>query len=80
MSAEKIAITIDKDVLARLDRWVREQQIPSRSRAVQQAVQEKLDRLERNRLAQECKKLDPQFEQEMAELGLTEDIEQWPEY
>lgn len=80
MSTAKIAITIDRNLLERLDRWVSEKQLPSRSRAVQQAVQEKLARLERSRLARECEKLDPHFEQEMAELGMREDIEQWPEY
>ena len=80
MSTAKIAVTIDKDLLERLDRWVRQKQLPSRSRVVQEAIQEKLQRLERSRLARECKKLDPQFEQEMAELGMREDLEQWPEY
>jgi metal-responsive CopG/Arc/MetJ family transcriptional regulator len=80
MSTAKIAITIDKDLLERLDRCVGRKQLPSRSRVVQEAIQEKLDRLERGRLARECQKLDPQFEQEMAELGMREDLEQWPEY
>lgn len=80
MSSAKIAITIDKDLLERLDRWVGQKQLPSRSRVVQEAIQEKLQRLERSRLARECKKLDPQFEREMAELGMGEDLEQWPEY
>jgi hypothetical protein len=53
---------------------------PNRSRAIQEAVQEKLDRLERSRLAQECAKLDPDFEKAMAEEGLSEELSAWPEY
>jgi len=80
MSTAKIAITIDEQLLARLDQWVGDQKLPSRSRAVQEAIQEKLDRVSRNRLAKECRKLDPAFEQELAETGFAEDVEQWPEY
>ena len=39
-----------------------------------------LERLERTRLARECAKLDPLFEQQLADEGLAEDLEQWPEY
>lgn len=80
MSSAKIAITIDQDLLGRLDQWVGDQQLSSRSRAVQQAIQEKLDRVDRNRLSRECSKLDPTFEQDLAESGLSEDLEEWPEY
>jgi metal-responsive CopG/Arc/MetJ family transcriptional regulator len=44
-------------LLARLDRLVKENQFPSRSRAVQQAIRDKLRRLERSRLARESAKL-----------------------
>ena len=80
MPTAKIAITIDKDLLARLDRLVDERRFPSRSRAVQEAVREKLARVDRKRLARECAKLDPKFEQHMAEEGLAEDSSEWPEY
>ena len=80
MRASKIAITIDPDLLARLDQLVEEQRFPSRSRAVQDAIRDKLDRLNRNRLARECAKLDPRFEQELAEEGMAEDAARWPEY
>ena len=43
-------------------------------------VAEKLARLEKSRLAQECAKLDPAFEKALAEEGLSEDLAQWPEY
>ena len=80
MSTSKIAITLDEELLSRLDRLVAEQRFPSRSRVIQEAVEEKLNRLERSRLARECAKLDPLFEQELAEEGIVEDINEWPEY
>ena len=80
MRSAKIAVTIDKGLLSRLDRLVKEQRFPNRSRAVQEALLDKLDRLDRSRLARECAKLDPVFEQQHAEEALTEDLDQWPEY
>jgi Arc/MetJ-type ribon-helix-helix transcriptional regulator len=52
----------------------------NRSRAIQAAVQEKLDRLERSRLAEECAKLDPSLERAIAEEGLSEELDAWPRY
>ena len=80
MSTAKIAVTIDQDLLARLDRLVKDRRFPNRSRAVQEALRDKLERLERGRLARECAKLDPHFEQQLADEGLAEDLEQWPAY
>jgi len=47
---------------------------------IEEAVAEKLARLEKSRLAQECAKLDPAFEKALAEEGLSEDLAEWPEY
>lgn len=80
MSTNKIAITLEQETLKRIDRLVKKRAFPSRSRAIQEAVEEKLERLERSRLARECARLDPKFEQAMAEEGLSEDLSQWPEY
>jgi len=80
MATVKIAVTLDQRVVARLDQLVEEKRFPSRSRAVQEAVSDKLDRLQRNRLARECAKLDPAFEKAMAEEGLAQDWNEWPEY
>lgn len=52
----------------------------NRSRAIQEAVLEKLERLERNRLAEECNKLDPAYERAMADEGLSEELDAWPKY
>ena len=71
MSTAKVAITLDENLLKRLDRLVKNRLFENRSRAIQEAVSEKLARLERNRLARECAKLDRKFEQSMAEEGLS---------
>lgn len=79
MTVQKIAITIDETLLKRVDRLVDEDRYPSRSRAIQEAVREKLERIESNRLARELAKLDPIFEQKLAEEDLGDSLE-WPEY
>jgi len=80
MGTTKIAITLNQNTLERLDRLVRNHIFPNRSRAIQGAVQEKLERMERSRLARECAKLDPDFEKSMAEEGLPEELNEWPKY
>jgi metal-responsive CopG/Arc/MetJ family transcriptional regulator len=80
MPTKKVAITLERDTLQRLDSFVDEQGYPSRSSAIQEAVQEKLDRVDRTRLAVESAKLDPAFEQQLADEGLAEDLGEWPEY
>jgi metal-responsive CopG/Arc/MetJ family transcriptional regulator len=80
MATSKIAITIDQNLLHRLDFLVKSQKFTNRSRAIQEAVAEKLARIERSRLAQECAKLDPKFEQEIAEEGFASEMNEWPEY
>jgi metal-responsive CopG/Arc/MetJ family transcriptional regulator len=80
MASAKIAITIDERTLHRLDRLVKDRVFPNRSKAIQDAVEEKLRKLERNRLARECAKLDAVVEKAMAEEDMGEELEQWPEY
>ena len=80
MSSAKIAITIDQTLLERLDRFVEARQFPSRSRALQDALRDKLDGLDRGRLARECAKLDKAEERALAEEGMATELEQWPEY
>ena len=80
MTASKIAITIDDNTLKQLDGLVKSKLFPNRSRAIQEAIIEKLSRLEKRRLAQECSKLDPEFEQSLAEEGLSSELEEWPAY
>ena len=80
MAASKIAITLEKNMLKRLDMLVKSNFFPNRSKAIQEAVAEKLMRIEKSRLAQECAKLNPDFEQSLAEEGFTSELEEWPEY
>lgn len=80
MSTVKVAITMDEKLLKNLDRLVKNHLFENRSRAIQEAVSEKMARLEKSRLARECAKLDKAFEQTMAEEGITAGAEEWPEY
>ena len=80
MAAKKFAVSMEPDLLSRLDRLVKNRAFRSRSQAVQVAVREKVERLEHSRLARECRKLDPKTEQAMADEGLSEELNQWPEY
>ena len=80
MTTTKVAITIDSDLLTELDRLVAQHVFPNRSRAIQEALADKLARMRHRRLARECAKLNVAEEQSMAEEGLEQDIYQWPEY
>ena len=80
METTKVAITIDHTLLARLDALVEQRVYPSRSKAIQEAVRDKLARLERSRLARECAKLDARAEQALADEGMSEELASWPRY
>lgn len=79
MTSVTIAITIDSNILMRVDGLVAKKVFPNRSRAVQTAVAEKLERMQCGRLAAECAKLDPAFETALAE-GPSTERDRWPEY
>ncbi|MBN2839610.1 MAG: ribbon-helix-helix protein, CopG family [Coriobacteriia bacterium] len=80
MAKLKIAITLDEGALAAVDRLVSERHFVNRSQAIQVAVDEKLARIAGSRLALECAKLDPVFEQRLAEEGHEAERSTWPEY
>ena len=80
MAKSKIAITLDNEIVGRIDTLVRQRAYPNRSQAIEEAVRDKLTRLERSRLATEVSKLDPAFERLLAEEGLSQDQAEWPEY
>jgi len=80
MSSVKVAITIDQENLIRVDKLVSRGVFPSRSRAIAEAVAEKLTRMEHSRLAAECAKLDPASEQALADEGMGLELGGWPEY
>ena len=80
MPTAKVAISIDNQLLKKVDLLVREKIYPNRSNIIQEAVKEKLIRLDKSRLAKECAKLDINFERSMAEEGFSQEIDTWPEY
>lgn len=79
MGKAKIAITVDEQALAEIDRLVRQGVFPNRSKAIEEAVHDRIARLHRSRLATECAKLDKAEEQALADEGYAGESE-WPEY
>jgi metal-responsive CopG/Arc/MetJ family transcriptional regulator len=80
MATNKVAITIDSELLSKVDLLVSQRVFPNRSRAIQEALTDKLSLLRQTRLASECAKLDPQAEQQLAAEGIEGDLTQWPIY
>lgn len=80
MPVAKIAVSIDQKVVHRLDGLVRKGLFPNRSKAIQQALENQLSKLDRSRLAMECSKLNAKEERTLAEEGMGLEVEQWPEY
>lgn len=80
MPKAKVAVTIEKGLLEALDALIADDRFPNRSRAIETAIAEKLDRLRGGRLARECAKLDPREEKALAEEGLGAELDAWPEY
>ena len=74
MATAKIAISLDEGTVKRLDRLVRKGIFPSRSKVIQDAVEEKLKKMRKGRLARECAKLDPEFEKAFAEEKLSYEL------
>jgi len=80
MPKTKLAVTLDTNLVGELDHLVSKRRFASRSQAIEVAVAEKLERLARTRLAQECSKLNPDEERALAEEGLAGSRDTWPEY
>ncbi len=79
MATKKVAITLDEDTVREVDSLVARRTFPSRSRVIQEAVAEKLARMNRSRLAEQCELLDRNEEQAMAEEFSPGEPEQWLE-
>ncbi|RKZ50784.1 MAG: CopG family transcriptional regulator [Candidatus Parabeggiatoa sp. nov. 3] len=80
MNEAKVAITLDQSILDKLDELICRHLYPNRSRAIADAITEKLQRLEQSRLAQECAKLNHKEEKALAEEGISEEFAKWPSY
>ena len=79
MRTAKVAVSLDRQTLTRVDRLVARGVFPSRSRLVQDSVEVTLRRIEGGALARECAKLDKRLERALAEEGL-EPLAEWPPY
>jgi len=79
MATSKITITIDDRILKRLDLLVQSNVFPNRSKAIQAAIEDKLIRLDKRRLAHACAKLNRVFEQNLAEEGFSSELKEWPQ-
>ena len=80
MSTTKVAVTIDSELIAQIDQLVAKDVFPNRSKAIQEALRDKLARLKRTRLARESAKLNRREEQALADEGLDEEQSAWPAY
>jgi metal-responsive CopG/Arc/MetJ family transcriptional regulator len=80
MSKMKVAVTIEAELVDRVDALVREHRFPSRSQVIERALVEKIEGLERGRLARECAKLDADEERALADEGYSADTRAWPAY
>ena len=76
MSTAKITISIDEKLLRRVDRLVKARQFPNRSQAIQEAIHEKMSRIDKTRLGRECSKLDVTVEHALADEGLSFEADQ----
>jgi predicted transcriptional regulator len=79
MPKTKVALTIDSALLERVDHLVARARFRNRSQAIETALAEKLARLAKTRLAEECAKLDPAEEGRLADEAFGADTA-WPEY
>lgn len=75
MSVAKVTISIESGLLKKVDNLVTERVFSNRSQAIQSAVAEKVLRLDKNRLARECAKLDMTEEQSLTDVDLESDAE-----
>ena len=80
MPKTKVALTLDAALIDQVDDLVAKQAFRNRSQAVEAALADKLRRLARTRLAREAAKLDPKEEKRLADEGLVDALDAWPEY
>ena len=80
MPKTKVALTLDTELLERVDELVAKQRFRNRSQAVEAALADKVQRLARTRLARESAKLNPKDEKRLADEGLADALNSWPEY
>jgi metal-responsive CopG/Arc/MetJ family transcriptional regulator len=80
MPKRKVALTLDSALLELVDDLVERRRFRNRSQAVEAALADKVERMARTRLARESAKLNPREEKRLAEEGLVDALDSWPEY
>ena len=80
MTKAKIAVTINKEIVSRIDRLVKNKEYINRSQAIEEAIKEKLQKIDKYRLAKELLKLDLNEEKQLAEEGIEGDAKEWAQY
>jgi metal-responsive CopG/Arc/MetJ family transcriptional regulator len=76
----RITISIERRLLEQLDSTIGHGKFPNRSAAIADALRAMLQRFSRDRLREECAKLDPRSERALADEGLWSDLADWPKY
>jgi metal-responsive CopG/Arc/MetJ family transcriptional regulator len=80
MPKTKVALTLDAELVERVDELVARRRFRNRSQAIEAALADKLQRLARTQLARESAKVNVRAEKRLADEGLAEDFASWPEY
>jgi metal-responsive CopG/Arc/MetJ family transcriptional regulator len=73
MSLSEVTISIESEILKRVDRLVELRVLTSRSQFMQMSIEERLAKIVHDRLAHECAKLDRAEEQSFADIGFTKE-------
>jgi len=80
MPKTKVALTLERRLLEQVDELVERKRFRNRSQAIEAALADKLHRLARTRLARESARLAPREEKRMADEGVIDALDAWPEY
>jgi Arc/MetJ-type ribon-helix-helix transcriptional regulator len=76
----KIAVTVDAEILTRVDELVKQRAFANRSQAVEGALRDTIERVDRTRLAHACAQLDAYEEAAFADADLAGALDTWPAY
>jgi Arc/MetJ-type ribon-helix-helix transcriptional regulator len=74
MPKTKVTLTLDSVLLDCVDDLVARARFRNRSQAIETALAERLARLARTRLAEECARLDPAEERRLADEAIGADV------
>lgn len=80
MPKDKVAITVEKDILRELDLMVKEKNMPSRSKAIEEAISHLIENWRNNRLYEQLRNLDVEAEKAEAEASVDAVNEAWQKY